>query len=469
MTIKHKNARILSILSFSFSFTYLLSFLFEGQVLYGFINELEVPTSMYILAPIVAHFIGLFSAGFLIRSHWKAKYIMLSGILACLISSGPFFFPPSVFWLVGLILASYASGLSLAAWGYFLKLLTPKNERIKTCADVLILTNINMIIINVVAVNSSSLIGLIIAMLFLIIGALFTWLLPDDQAETQANNKPDEPTGNIKKPMIALFLFITIITINSGLMYQVIIPAFEHLTMLTSWYWAVPYILTLLLMRRFPQKTKSPILLYIGMVMIMVAFISFMLLGRNTIDYLIVNTLMLSAFGIFDLFWWRIIGEMLDCTENPIKLFGIGLSANVLGILLGDLLGVTIRSMMFSGAEVTVIALTVVCITLVILPPLNNQLLMLLKSCAYPAIYERMGEEKQAFIIQQTKMIDPLTKREEEVLQLILSGQSNKEISGNLFITESTVKTHVRNIYSKYDVSSRAELISSFLKNQTEV
>ncbi|NLZ92136.1 MAG: response regulator transcription factor, partial [Clostridiales bacterium] len=45
-------------------------------------------------------------------------------------------------------------------------------------------------------------------------------------------------------------------------------------------------------------------------------------------------------------------------------------------------------------------------------------------------------------------------------------GKSNREIAGALFISENTVKTHARNIFSKYDVASRAELISTLLKNQ---
>ena len=469
MTKKYKNPRILSILAFSFSFAYLLSFLFEGQLLYDLINRPGIQTSTYIIAPIIAHFLGLFSSGFLMKSHWKAKNIMLSGVLVCLISAIVFYFPPSFFWIIGLIIAGYASGCALGAWGYFLKTFTPKNERIKTCADVLILSNLMMIIINVLAANSSSFIGLSFAIFFLAIGAFFTWMLPDHQVSPQSQEQSEEPRLSLKKPMMVLFLFVAIITINSGLMYQVINPAFEHLTILRSWYWGLPYILTLLIMRNFPQKTKKLVFLHVGMILMIAAFISFMLLGRNVVDYLIVNTLLLSACGIFDLFWWSIIGEMLDYTKNPIKIFGIGLSANVLGVLLGGLLGIIITSMKFSSTEVTVIALTVICITLLILPPLNNQLLMLLKSCAYPLVYEQMSQEKQMVIIAETKMIDPLTKREEEVLQLILLGQSNKDISANLFITESTVKTHVRNIYSKYDVSSRAELISSFLKNQRDI
>ena len=125
-----------------------------------------------------------------------------------------------------------------------------------------------------------------------------------------------------------------------------------------------------------------------------------------------------------------------------------------------------VTSIGLSGAEIAVIALTVVCITLVMLPPLNQNLVLLLKSRAYLAAYDNMSQSQQMDLVGQIKTLDPLTVREQEVLQLILSGKTNREIAGALFISESTVKTHARNIFSKYDVASRAELISTLLKNQ---
>jgi DNA-binding NarL/FixJ family response regulator len=92
---------------------------------------------------------------------------------------------------------------------------------------------------------------------------------------------------------------------------------------------------------------------------------------------------------------------------------------------------------------------------------------MLLKNHTYLAAYDSMSKNRQKDILHQTKTLYPLTDREKEVLELILSGKSNRQIAGTLFITESTVKTHTRNIYSKYDVGSRAELISTILKNQS--
>jgi DNA-binding CsgD family transcriptional regulator/MFS family permease len=464
---KTLNARKLSVAGFSFLFAYILSFQFEGQVLYSLLDLRGTDASGYILVAIIAHFIGLFTCGLFVRSQVATKSMMLGSMSLCLAATVPFFFTPSALWAGGLIIGGYASGCAVAAWGYFLRAFTPKNERIKSCADVLIYSNLLMIAVNVVAMNRSPLIGLGLSMLCLMAGIAFIWLLPVVLENGQSKILKNKTRGGIKNALILLCLFVFIITINSGLMYQVINPAFEHLTGLVSWYWAVPYIVALAIMRNLPMKAKRSRILYVGMAMIMGAFISFMLLDRNSCDYLIVDTLMLGACGIFDLFWWSILGEMLDYTDNPAKAFGIGLSANVFGVLGGGILGMAVTSIELPGAEVAVIALTVVCVTLVMLPPLNRQLVLLLKSHAYLAAYDNMSELQQTDIIRQIKTLDPLTVREQEVLQLILSGKSNREISGALFISESTVKTHTRNIFSKYDVGSRAKLISTLLKNQT--
>ena len=55
---------------------------------------------------------------------------------------------------------------------------------------------------------------------------------------------------------------------------------------------------------------------------------------------------------------------------------------------------------------------------------------------------------------------EPLTEREIEVLQLAAAGKSNKEIGLKLFISESTVKGHLHNLFSKLSVLSRTEAIS---------
>ena len=56
---------------------------------------------------------------------------------------------------------------------------------------------------------------------------------------------------------------------------------------------------------------------------------------------------------------------------------------------------------------------------------------------------------------------EPLTDRETEVLQLLAQGKSNKEIAAKLFISEFTVKGHLRSIFTKLNVLSRTEAISA--------
>lgn len=52
-----------------------------------------------------------------------------------------------------------------------------------------------------------------------------------------------------------------------------------------------------------------------------------------------------------------------------------------------------------------------------------------------------------------------LSDREQEVLQELVGGFSNKEIGDRLFVSESTVKSHVSSIYSKLEVNRRPQAI----------
>ncbi len=55
------------------------------------------------------------------------------------------------------------------------------------------------------------------------------------------------------------------------------------------------------------------------------------------------------------------------------------------------------------------------------------------------------------------RMPEPLSSREKDVLALIATGLSNREIAGRLFLSEKTVKTHVANILQKLNVKSRTQ------------
>ncbi|MCB0154659.1 MAG: LuxR family transcriptional regulator, partial [Anaerolineae bacterium] len=61
---------------------------------------------------------------------------------------------------------------------------------------------------------------------------------------------------------------------------------------------------------------------------------------------------------------------------------------------------------------------------------------------------------------RSSALIEPLSERELEVLQLIAQGLSNREISERLFLALSTVKGHNRLIFGKLQVQRRTEAVA---------
>lgn len=458
--------RSLSIIVFSLFFSWLLAFPFEGQALYAITYRFNIDARTMIFGSIAAHFIGLFLCGFFIKTMKQTKYLMIFSIIFCMVSSLLFFFSPSILWNILLFAASFMAGLCVAAWGFYFKYYTSPNERIKTAADVLIYSNMFMIIINMIAIHLSPYAGLVLSMIILGMALFFQIKLPG-KVEVDVQKSSNELKNVISpiKPLIFLCFFIVIITINSGLMYQVINPAFEHHQWFVSWYWAVPYIAALYIMKNLPQKINRNYILYVAIAMIGFAFIAFMIFDRSVASYFVVNTLMLGACGVYDLFWWSILGEMLDFDDNPAKILGIGLSANVLGVLIGGVIGNIILTM-DAKYGTSMLALIVVFFTLMILPLLHKHLSMLLKDHIFLTTLYEMVPTKQNETIDNFIMTGKLTQRESQIAGLLLKGRTYKMIANELYLSENTVKTHIKNIYSKFNVQSKTELMNLLMEKE---
>ena len=66
----------------------------------------------------------------------------------------------------------------------------------------------------------------------------------------------------------------------------------------------------------------------------------------------------------------------------------------------------------------------------------------------------------ESFFLNETELQKlRLNRREYEVLQLLSSGYSNADIAKTLFLSVSTIKSHVSNLFSKMDVKSRTQAI----------
>lgn len=453
-----------TVVVFSLLFSYVLSFCFEGQVFYAIGGSYSYNCGKDALYGVFAHFIGLVLCGFVVKSAAAAKNMILFGSSASVVLALTFFFAPGPLWLPALMFSSLFCGVCVASWAFFIRNNIPKGKRLMACVDLLIFSNLIMIFNNFVSINISPKLGLLSSLLFLSVGIIFSLLLDTEDSSAGRCEERLRQGEGLCGPVLLLCIFVTLLTIDSGLMYRVFNPAFDHLNWLTSWYWALPYIAALFLMRKMPLAANRAGFLYLGMLMIVLSFVLFMFMGRTVGDYIIINTLMLGACGIFDLFWWSVAADMLDYPQNPAKLFGWCLGANVLGVLIGGVIGRQITNLALSEAHTAVAALSVVCVTLAILPLLNAKLLSLLKEHTYIWAYHEMNNEERVQVRLVIEKDVVLTDRERDVFALLLDGLPYKRIAEKLNVSENTVKYHIKNLYSKYDVSSRAELLGRALK-----
>lgn len=127
---------------------------------------------------------------------------------------------------------------------------------------------------------------------------------------------------------------------------------------------------------------------------------------------------------------------------------GFGLMFGRLGDAAGSLTGILLNDKLI---PLVIVASICFVLTYVVFFMLYNRLYMPV-SKPMPSQEERL----HAFIQKHE-----LSSREIEVLNLIIEGASNGEISAKLFISENTVKFHVRNILKKTGCSNRTELITA--------
>lgn len=70
-----------------------------------------------------------------------------------------------------------------------------------------------------------------------------------------------------------------------------------------------------------------------------------------------------------------------------------------------------------------------------------------------------LGRQPVAEMEGAEQVVDPLTERERQVLQLTAEGLANKQIAASLDISENTVKFHLSSLYAKLGVTSRTEAV----------
>ena len=79
--------------------------------------------------------------------------------------------------------------------------------------------------------------------------------------------------------------------------------------------------------------------------------------------------------------------------------------------------------------------------------------------------FQKSFKEESSVVSKEENYLDSLTHREEEVLELLTQGVTYRGVASKLFISETTVKTHVNNIFQKLQVNDRTQAVLYAINN----
>ena len=254
-----------------------------------------------------------------------------------------------------------------------------------------------------------------------------------------------------------------------------------------------------------PTKTNLAKLSYFGFVVLAFITLPLPVFGLG-------SGLMLEIFGCVNallniLIWTLLAGIAYKSGRSPVRLFGWGWGAMAIGSVLGWLIGYLlfaagVEASTMNVVEISMLGLMLVSCIFVVTwqvvdrlfdpPESDGPLANVDRSLGAERVVgsgepgaelvsdagaiggmtagatEAQGSEDRPQLGRWKKAVrdmafdQQLSSRESDVLELLLKGYSKQHIAEDLFIAYNTVRSHVRNIYTKCDVHNQQELIVRF-------
>lgn len=243
-----------------------------------------------------------------------------------------------------------------------------------------------------------------------------------------------------------LLPFLFGVYLVGGVMYGLVLPVVSagH-PRLFQYYSVLPYIVLLFPAGLLADKVGRRLDAHLGAVVVGTGFVAFGLLGGFLRDVSVHSTL-IGGFAFLDVFVWVVLAD-LSAGHRSSLAYGLGLGTNVLAIFLGLMLVGDLAGLVQDEQEAaTYLSALVLFLTLAMAPALRETLA---RAPVPPAATEGLGKRY---------LQAGLTRREQEIAQLLFNGASTEEILEQLVISRDTLKTHLRNVYRKMGVRDRREL-----------
>jgi DNA-binding CsgD family transcriptional regulator len=468
-------ANLSIILSLALYFGWLLSFPFYGPVLSVAAPPLEYLGFSMPLIFIIFHTLTYLLAGFIFKNAnlWKMLMFFSLGITIGTVTL--LYFSPFSIWPWAMALLGVSAAVYIIGWTYPYTFYVSLGGRLKLMASVIIGANIVFIIFNLLSTRISPSMLFILSVIPLGLALLPLIYFPAHVGQKTPLSAPADKRPILSGPLpLIISLFVIGLYLCAGIKYNIVLPFINEASPLLINYRYLPYVAILLIIWHFGERLQRSFLIYMGISLLGLAFVSFALNYQDKAGMFLTSVLIEAAFACLDLYIWTTLGDLAFIYGTPFKFFGFVLAAMLSSILAGKLISTEFLKLAeYSRFFTALFAAAAIFLTYTVVPWLNELI--------QREMYQFFGSDKKSAqaaehdedtamekkteqnpFDQAVKLLLPgqkLTPREIEVVALLLNGFTNGEIAAQLSISENTLKTHLRNIYPKFGVLQKKELL----------
>lgn len=425
------------IFSYGFFLVWLTGFLYNGPLLrFAVDSKLSSELSItYILVPAIVSLLFCFKS----KETFDEIRNMKVGILISGLFTGIMFLPCINNCKVLMYICAGILGVSsigfISGWGaVFVKHLKLK-DMIKVMALTICLGK-GILSLNKIlgALNQIYLMKFII-ILSLIISYVYTTKIKNKENE-DAYKKID----NYNKSFFILIVTMFLINISGGYILGVIFANMNY-HIVNYFLDLIMYIGIFFILLKVNKKVINNNTISIALMIIGIGMVLFIV--QNEVTSVIAYFFESFGFLLLDIIIWGSVGKLGYMTKRPFKIFFGCMGINLLGVFVGNLLFIITSDLKIG---------IVICSISIFVSFMISQVFISEK--------EKIENEFNALNYYIPNVgLDSLTDREREIVVLMCQKYKNADIANKLYISENTLKTHARKIYSKYNVKNKRELI----------
>ena len=459
--------KIFIIGSLGLYFGWMLSFPFHGPIYTVVSNNQGMPNTFAVLAFMMAHTITHIILGLFLRQISIWYRMMVFSLAATIVANVVLVINTPWIWHASMIVMGVASSVFILGWSVVFSLSDHKEERLRIMASTIILANLVLVTFYIltpwITINNYIFLSFIPLI-------MTSYLLKTSPSHIEFNFEKTYAKQTVPKHLLfILFLFIFNIYLNGGFMYTMMLPSLRMGGSFIPYYPYMLYSIVLVLMCGLNKRISNVLMVYLGISLLGLAFVSFALLNEYVSGYIMTIGLMETSFALLDLFLWTSLGFLALKYDSPYQFFGLILGANTLSIIAGNLISKNLSNVANNRYLITaLLSAASIFLAIMVVPWLIRKINTSQNhsSKTIAALNQSHNSRLYQHLLSHLPHNVEVTERESEVIQLVLKGMTNKDMANELFISEHTIKTHLKNICVKFGVSRKKDLV--YLASQME-